>query len=250
VAAVQDALADGTVETVVIAVKSDEARAMIRAACDAWRDDDVLILPGDAVIDVEWGHLPDEPADVVLVARPHELEVHQDGARHFTGAAWFRDGAALAAALDATSATTGDLERDVVPALKTARVVWREARLCLPLVEAGEPSPSLLLAANARLLSFGRSSAEAIERSYSEEFTVIPPVFIHEDAVVESSVIASQTSLAAGAIVRNSVLHRCLVGPGAIIENAVLDGALIGAGARVSGQLRPLLLPDGQTYAA
>jgi hypothetical protein len=251
-AAVEAALdEDALAATVVCAAAGDEP-GMVWAARDAWRGGDVLVLPGDAVIDMELARLSGEAADVILVAQPHELEAHTETPpRHFAGAAWFRDATALEKALAAVQGSdpAPDLERDVIAAMAGTRLAWRESRLRLPLSRDGAPSPDLLLAANARLLSFGRSSAEAIERSYSEEFTVVPPVFIHDEATVESSVIASQTSIAAGVIVRNSVLHRCLVGPGAVVENAVLDGALIGAGARVSGPLRPLYLPDGQTYA-
>lgn len=251
-AAVEAALYEEAFAAIVVCTAARDELGMLWAARDIWRGDDVLVLPGDAVIDLELARLNGETADVILVAQPHELENQsRTPPRHFAGAAWFREAAALEQALAAVrgSDTAPDLERDVIAAMASARLAWREARLRLPLTRDGAPSPDLLLAANARLLSFGRSSAEAIERSYSEEFTVVPPVFIHDEATVESSVIASQTSIAAGAIIRNSVLHRCLIGPGAVVENAVLDGALIGAGARVSGPLRPLLLPDGQTYA-
>jgi hypothetical protein len=46
-----------------------------------------------------------------------------------------------------------------------------------------------LLFANARLLGLGYGSEDAVERSYVEDFTVIPPVFLHETAEIENSVV-------------------------------------------------------------
>lgn len=210
----------------------------------------ILLLPGGRVLDVELAHLSDEAVDCVAISTPKEA-----GEPVPAGAFWFRDAAALglifSEAVSAGSRLSIGVERTILTGCERAglRIGWREARLDLPLLDDGRPSAARLLDGNARLLSFGRSSAEAIERSYSEEFTVIPPVYIHEDATIESAIIASHTSVGAGATVRNAILHRCLVAAGAVVENVVLEGALIGENAIVSGALPSLILPDGHTHA-
>jgi hypothetical protein len=51
-------------------------------------------------------------------------------------------------------------------------------------------TPEALLHANQRLLGLGYGvTPDAIERSYAEDFTVLPPVFIDEEAYVEAAVI-------------------------------------------------------------
>lgn len=237
-----EALPDTQMTTVVVGAAHSLVRALW-AAREHWQNGEVLLLTDERVVDVELGRLVDEAADVVLIDPPHET------GGSACGIAWFRRGDELARLLGRLTAAQDESTVDLAQAIDELRPARREARLSLPLLHDGRPDAHALLEANARLLGFGRSSAEAIERSYGEEFTVIPPVYLHEDAVVESSVIASHTSIGAAAVVRNAVLSRCLVGPGTIVEDITLDNALIGPGAVVRGEARSLILPDGQFYA-
>ncbi len=236
--------------------------AAVRLTRSRWENSETLLISGDAVTDSDLSHLADEPFDsVAVIARPERPVLasyhYQDGRLHnaensvedgwmATGTIWFRDGRLLADALDsfhgAPAAATF-----LAHLLVTGHTVGaREARLHLPLYEpdGATVQPASLLAANGRLLSFGRSDSDAIERSYSEEFTVVPPVYIADSATVESSVIGSQTTIAAGAIVRNCVVSHSIIGPGAIVENAVLENALIGHDATVRGTPFSAAVPD------
>jgi glucose-1-phosphate thymidylyltransferase len=103
-----------------------------------------------------------------------------------------------------------------------------------------------LLAANARLLTLGHGSEDAIERSYLEDFTVIPPVFVHETAVIEYAVLGPFVHVEAGAVVRNSVLRSTLIGVDALVEYALLDGAAVGDGAQLRGAAQALVLAAGE----
>lgn len=236
--------------------------AAARLTRSRWESGETLFIPGDAVTDSDLSHLSDEPFDIVaVVARPEQpvpVGYHyRDGRLHSasgeaegewlaTGVIWFRDGRLLAEALAASEATPG-ADALLAQLLADGHTVGaREARLHLPLVEPDQTAarPGTLLAANSRLLSFGRSDSDAIERSYSEEFTVIPPVYVADSAVVESSVIGSQTTIAAGAVVRHSVVSHSIISPGAIIENAVLENALIGYEAVVRGTPADAAVPD------
>lgn len=108
--------------------------------------------------------------------------------------------------------------------------------------DAGQPQN--ILETNARLLSVGYNSPEAIERSYAEDFTVMPPVYIHPDAIIESAVIGPYASIDRGVTVRHAVIRNSIVDRGAKIENCVLDGALIGEEAEVSGRAKSLFVGD------
>jgi glucose-1-phosphate thymidylyltransferase len=123
----------------------------------------------------------------------------------------------------------------------------------LPIVErAGDHWQSreeLLLHANARLLGLGSGSQDAIERSYVEDFTVLPPVYLHESAVIYGAVIGPYASIEAGATVRHSVVSNSIVGAGVQISNIILDGAIVGEGARINGRQEALLVGDSQEYS-
>jgi hypothetical protein len=128
-----------------------------------------------------------------------------------------------------------------------------EPELFLPLVEwrvdGWQTSVERLLYANARLLGLGSGSAAVIERSYGEDFTVLPPVDVDESAVIYGAVIGPYTSVAAGATIRYSIVSNSLIGAGVQISHAILDGALIGDGATVSGRAEGLLVGDNQKYS-
>jgi glucose-1-phosphate thymidylyltransferase len=120
----------------------------------------------------------------------------------------------------------------------------------LPLVEwidnGWQAREQLLLQANARLLGLGSGSEDAIERSYVEDFTVLPPVYLHESAVIHGAVIGPYTSVAAGASIRSTVVSNSILSAGAQVSNVILDGAIIGEGAVVNGRADSLLLGDNQ----
>jgi glucose-1-phosphate thymidylyltransferase len=112
-------------------------------------------------------------------------------------------------------------------------------------VDAGQPQN--ILHANRRLLGVQGSSTEAIERSYAEDFTVLPPVYLHPTARVEGSVIGPYVSIDRDVTIRGSVVRNSIVDRGAMVENAVLDGALVGEEARVSGRPKALFIGDNST---
>lgn len=106
-----------------------------------------------------------------------------------------------------------------------------------------------LLEANARLLGLGSGSQNAIERSYVEDFTVLPPVYIDDSALVFGSVIGPYTSVEAGARINNSIVSNSIIGANATIDNILLDSSLIGQAAVVNGCAETLSLGDEQEYS-
>ncbi len=90
-----------------------------------------------------------------------------------------------------------------------------------------------------------------LEHGYDNSFealrpgtTLIPPVYIHPQAVIERSVIGPHVSIGAGAQVRESVLHDTIVDEDAQIEGALLTESLIGRWAKVTGTFHSLNLGD------
>jgi glucose-1-phosphate thymidylyltransferase len=91
-----------------------------------------------------------------------------------------------------------------------------------------------LIASNRHLLRQAGGSPE-IDGS-----VVMPPVYVAQDAVIESSVIGPHVSIGAGARVNSSVISDSIIGEGAGIQNAVLTESIVGPETAVFGARRRL----------
>ncbi len=97
-------------------------------------------------------------------------------------------------------------------------------------------TPDALLATNRYLL-------ESAGRPAAREGTVfVPPVLVHDSAVVADCVIGPHVSVGAGAELRGSVIRNSIVGRQAVVEGAVLDASIVGESATVRGRARRLNL--------
>ena len=98
-----------------------------------------------------------------------------------------------------------------------------------------------LVLANKRLLGIGYASKDALERSYTEEFGVIPPVFIHPEAEIYSSMIGPYVSIGAGAVVSSCVLENTIVDDNAQISNLNLKDSIIGRSQSIAGRPQTMI---------
>ena len=130
---------------------------------------------------------------------------------------WFRSGAVLESLLDWQSDQP----------LATTRIRPNK------LVSVGDTEDLVL--ANKRMLGIGYSSKDALERSYTEEFGVIPPVFIHPNAEIYSSMIGPYVSIGDGAVVSSCVLENCIIDDGSQISNLNLKDSIVGRSQKVVG---------------
>lgn len=163
-----------------------------------------------------------------------------------TGLNWFRNSRRLFDAIDTVieeeRKTLGEyFMADAYEILLEDGARIRTAPV-LQWVDTGQPQN--ILHANSRLLSVGFSSPEAIERGYAEDFTVLPPVYLHPQATVSNSVIGPYVSVESGAEIASSVVRNSIIDREASIENAVLDGALIGEQCKVAGRTKALFVGD------
>lgn len=106
-----------------------------------------------------------------------------------------------------------------------------------------------ILSANRRLLGTDYASPDAVDRSYAEEFTVLPPVYLHPDAIVERSVVGPYVAVASGAVVENCVIRNSVVDRATRLDGVFADGGLFGAGTALKGQaISPIV--DGEGHQA
>ncbi len=239
---------------------------------DYLQNDDQLVLAfGDAIVDAEFDKVSalaaKDTVDAIFMVveiddpRGHGVVVlnEQGIVERFiekppttehkllvTGLNWFRSARQLASAVDKVIEEGRQTMGEHFMADAYRVMLERGARIrTLPVqrwVDTGQPQN--MLTANARLLAVGYSTQEAIERSYAEDFTVLPPVYLHPEARVERSVIGPYVSIEAGATIRDSVLRNSVVDGHALIKNCVLDGALVGEHCRIEGRRKAIFLGD------
>lgn len=73
---------------------------------------------------------------------------------------------------------------------------------------------------------------------------IVPPVAIDPTAVIERSIIGPHVSIAARAVVRESVVKNSIVNEDAVVEQTLLEGSVIGENALVTGTFRHLNVGD------
>ncbi|MCB9010150.1 MAG: nucleotidyltransferase, partial [Ardenticatenaceae bacterium] len=162
------------------------------------------------------------------------------------GIYWFRNGRSLRSAIqtiiEQDRRTKGEFYLvDAYKVLLEQGAVIK-AKPTIFWLDAGKPD--FMLSTNQKLLALGYGTDDAIDRSYAEDFTVMPPVFLHETAVIDQCVLGPFVSIEAGATVKNSIIRNSIIDAGAHIENCVLDGALIGENTKIIGKSHKMFLGD------
>jgi glucose-1-phosphate thymidylyltransferase len=105
-------------------------------------------------------------------------------------------------------------------------------------------TPQSILDSNICLLSRDFADLNTIDQGNQEGYTIVPPVYIHPSAVIESSVIGPHVSIEANVKIINSVVRNSIIDSGAQLNNCVLDRALIGENAKIKGQARTMFIGD------
>jgi len=98
-----------------------------------------------------------------------------------------------------------------------------------------------MLLTNKHLLSNLPDTGELRDHPQS---VLIPPVYVAPDAVIERSIIGPDTSIAAGCVIRNSIISNSIISAGARVEDARLVSSLIGNNAVVTGSFKVLNVGD------
>jgi glucose-1-phosphate thymidylyltransferase len=236
--------------------------------CRDFMDEGELVIAfGDGIVQAHYMALPDPAADVVMLVQqvedPRKFGVvatdendfvteliekpdHNRYRQAIAGIHWFRHGRILRHALDRIiqegRQTKGEYYLADAYQILLEQGVKIRTKETIFWLDAGNPEN--VLETNERLLGLGYGSNDAIDRSYAEDFTALPPVFIHTDAVVDASVVGPYVSIGPGAVIRNCIIKNSIIDAGAQLENCLLDGALVGENAKVTGRRNRMFLGD------
>lgn len=224
-------------------------------------DEDLLVVSGDVIVQTRYQHIAETEADVVClldkVERKGTLGVAAvDAAHHivqFTddetmpdvhtvaGIYWFRQGTILR---DALASVMENGRTELLDACKSllAGGTAIEAKFAHFGIQVFDPLS--LFHANERLLGLGYGTDDIIDRSYAEDFTALPPVFVHDAAEIDSCVLGPYVSIGADAVVRNSIIRNSIIEEGAVVEDCLLDGAVVGRNGRVRGKFKSMIVSD------
>ncbi|HQH35167.1 MAG TPA: sugar phosphate nucleotidyltransferase [Anaerolineaceae bacterium] len=113
-------------------------------------------------------------------------------------------------------------------------------------LDAGKPVT--ILETNAWLLTHGRENS--IEAARRPGVAVIPPVYIHPTAQVESSVVGPHVSIGAGCSLKNVVIQNSILDANTRLENLVLADSLLGRGVTMTGAVQHVNLGDTSAVKA
>lgn len=101
--------------------------------------------------------------------------------------------------------------------------------------------PETILRTNRILLEMGRGRTNTRMR----DSVTVPPVSVHPDAEIISSVIGPHVSVASGCRIESSVISDTIIGRDTSVTAAVLEGSILGDGVTVTG--RPARLNAGNS---
>ncbi len=228
-------------------------------------DGQVLMVFSDTLIDSSFELLGEEEADAVawvkpvpdprrfgvaevdgrgIVTRLIEKPTDMNNNLALVGAYYFADGQRLLAAIEEQFARKVQLKGEyfIVDALNILleggiRMRTEQVKVWL---DAG--TSDALLDTNRFLLEHGCSNQDRLR--YGEDVVILPPVFIHPDARVSTSIIGPFTSIGAGAVVQGSAIKDSILSPGVHITNSHMESSLLGHDVVVNGLMGKFNLGD------
>jgi glucose-1-phosphate thymidylyltransferase len=107
-------------------------------------------------------------------------------------------------------------------------------------------TPDSVLETNRYLLEHGNDNCEEV--CQRPGVAVIPPVYVHPTADVESSVIGPNVSIGPGCQIRQSIISNSILEEGTCIETMILEDSLLGRNVQLRSQSTRLNLGD-QSWA-
>lgn len=104
--------------------------------------------------------------------------------------------------------------------------------------------PETLLLTNRHLLDLQQSAPAPRPGA-----VIVPPVYIHPDAVLERSIIGPYATVGGGAVVRDAIVRDSVLGEGAQVERAIVSGSLVGNNSMIHGRFHRYNLGDSSEIA-
>lgn len=175
-----------------------------------------------------------------LIEKPNDLNNNLV----VVGCYYFKDGQALVNAIQEQIKRNISLKGeyflvDAINILLETNMVMRTEQVRVWL-DAG--TSEALLDTNRYLLEHGRSNVS--QSIFQDDNIIIPPVFIHPDARLTTSIIGPYASVGAGAVIQSSLIRDSILSPGVHITNTHLEGSILGHDVVMNGMMGKFNLGD------
>jgi glucose-1-phosphate thymidylyltransferase len=225
---------------------------MIMAFSDTLIESDFSFLADDTADAVAWVKpVPDPRRFGVAVLDPDGwvtrlIEKPQTTENNLVvvGCYYFRSGEALVAAIEEQMRRQITIKNEFFLADAINILIEQGARMRTKTVETwlDAGTPESVLETNHYLLKNGyNNDAEACQRP---GVTVVPPVFIHPTARIQSSVIGPNVSIGPDCDLSNVIVINSILEEGTHVEEMILEDSLIGRNVHLRGQPVHLNLGD------
>ena len=225
----------------------------------------MLMAFSDTLVETDFSFLKDEAADAVAwvkeVPDPRRFGVAELNPEGFVtrliekpkdltnnlvvvGFYYFKSAEALLSAIETQVERNVLLKNEFFLADAVNIMLERGAKMVTHKVDVwlDAGTPDSVLETNQYLLEHGcDNSAEVALRS---GVSVVPPVFVHDSAIVEASVIGPNVSIGPDCVLRQALISNTIIEEGTSIEQMILDRSLIGRNVHLRGQSVRLNLGD------
>ena len=265
---IQAFMAEAHPDLAVQFVVQEETRGQSHAIYLAkdYIDGPMIMVFADTLIETDLAFLEKEKADVVAWVKPvpdprrfgvAELGKDQrvtrliekpkamDNNLALVGFYYFKEGKDLIAAIEKQMDQKVQLKGEFFLAdainimLENKNLHMRTEKVSIWL-DAG--TYDAMLSTNRYLLEHGYDNSEKASQRLG--VAVIPPVFIHPESEVESSVIGPYVTVDAGCRVVGSRIENSIIEHKAVIESLILEGSLVGENSTLKGQAKQVNIGD------
>jgi glucose-1-phosphate thymidylyltransferase len=180
-----------------------------------------------------------------LVEKPSSLENNQV----VVGCYYFREGRELVSAIEEQMKRKKSLKGEYFLTDAINIMIERGLKMRPQSIDVWLDTGTIeaILETNRYLLEHGRDNTRSIKRNTVK---IVPPVFIHESAIVNNSTIGPNASIGADCRITNSRVEDSILETGAVVDAAALQGSFVGRQARVQGrpgESTPMELNVGDT---
>ncbi len=160
---------------------------------------------------------------------------------------YFKEGAKLMSAIEIQKAEGIQLKGEYFLSDAVSLMLKKGARMRTNEIEVWLDAgvPSALLETNRHYLSCRHDSKDAARLFPSA--CIVPPVFIHPEAVVENSVVGPHVSISKGCRISGSVIADSIIDSDTTVENMLFQGSILGQKVVVSGKAVIANLGDNTT---
>ena len=166
-----------------------------------------------------------------LIEKPTSLEIN----RVVVGCYYFGEGRELVSAIEEQMKRRKSLKGEYFLTDAINIMIERGLKIRTQVTDVWLDTGTIatILETNRYLLEHGLDNTKYIDR---KNVTIIPPVFIHESAVINNSTIGPNASIGADCRITNSRVEDSILESGVVVDAAALKGSFIGRHARVRGR--------------